>query len=31
LVYAIALAVEAGDDLVRFWIGSHADYGALIR
>jgi hypothetical protein len=25
-----ALAVEAGDDLVWFWIGSHADYDALI-
>jgi hypothetical protein len=31
LVYAIALAVEAADDLVWFWIGSHADYGAFIR
>jgi hypothetical protein len=26
-----ALAVESGDDLVWFWIGSHADYDALIR
>jgi hypothetical protein len=26
-----ALAVEADDDLVWFWIGSHADYDALIR
>jgi hypothetical protein len=26
-----ALAVESGDDLVWFWIGSHADYDALVR
>jgi hypothetical protein len=26
-----ALAVEADNDLVWFWIGSHADYDALIR
>jgi hypothetical protein len=26
-----ALAVEANDALVWFWIGSHADYDALIR
>ena len=26
-----ALAVEANDDLVWFWIGSHADYDALTR
>jgi hypothetical protein len=26
-----ALAVEADSDLVWFWIGSHADYDALIR
>jgi hypothetical protein len=26
-----ALAAESGDDLVWFWIGSHADYDALIR
>ena len=26
-----ALAVEADGDLVWFWIGSHADYDALIR
>lgn len=26
-----ALAVEAGDDLVWFWIGHHADYDRLIR
>jgi hypothetical protein len=26
-----ALAVESGDDLVWFWIGSHADYDALIK
>ena len=26
-----ALAVEEGDALVWFWIGSHADYDALIR
>ena len=25
-----ALAVESGDDLVWFWIGSHADYDAMI-
>jgi hypothetical protein len=25
-----ALAVESGDNLVWFWIGSHADYDALI-
>jgi hypothetical protein len=25
-----ALAVEAGDDLVWFWIGSHADYDKLL-
>jgi len=25
-----ALAVEAGSDLVWFWIGSHADYDAMI-
>ena len=26
-----ALAVEAEDDLVWFWIGSHADYDALLK
>jgi hypothetical protein len=26
-----ALAVEADSDLVWYWIGSHADYDALIR
>jgi hypothetical protein len=26
-----ALAVEADDDLVWFWVGSHADYDAMIR
>ncbi len=26
-----ALAVEVGNDLVWFWIGSHADYDAMIR
>ncbi len=26
-----ALAVEAGDDLLWFWIGSHADYDTLIE
>jgi len=26
-----ALAVEADGDLVWFWIGSHADYDAIIR
>ncbi|MGD0025813.1 MAG: hypothetical protein ABSC37_14535 [Xanthobacteraceae bacterium] len=26
-----ALAVEADSDLVWFWIGSHADYDAMIR
>jgi hypothetical protein len=26
-----ALAVEADNDLLWFWIGSHADYDALIR
>jgi hypothetical protein len=26
-----ALAMENGDDLLWFWIGSHADYDALIR
>jgi hypothetical protein len=26
-----ALAVEDGEDLVWFWIGSHADYDAMIR
>ena len=26
-----ALAVESGDDLGWFWIGSHADYDKLIR
>ena len=26
-----ALAVEADDNLIWFWIGSHADYDALIR
>ena len=26
-----ALAVEADDALVWFWIGSHADYDALIK
>ena len=25
-----ALAVESGDALVWFWIGSHADYDALV-
>jgi hypothetical protein len=26
-----ALAVEDGEDLVWFWIGSHADYDGMIR
>jgi hypothetical protein len=26
-----ALAVEADSDLLWFWIGSHADYDAMIR
>jgi len=26
-----ALAVENGDDLLWFWIGSHADYDKLLR
>jgi hypothetical protein len=26
-----ALAVEADGDLLWFWIGSHADYDALVR
>ena len=26
-----ALAVEAGSDLVWFWIGSHGDYDAIIK
>jgi hypothetical protein len=26
-----ALAVEADNDLVWFWIGSHADYDAMVR
>ena len=26
-----ALSVETGSDLVWFWIGSHADYDAMIR
>jgi hypothetical protein len=26
-----ALAVEADSDLVWFWIGSHADYDAIIK
>lgn len=26
-----ALALKTGDDFVWFWIGSHADYDALIR
>ena len=26
-----ALAVEVEDDLLWFWIGTHADYDALIR
>ena len=26
-----ALAIEDGDDLVWFWIGSHAEYDKLIR
>jgi hypothetical protein len=26
-----ALAVEAKDRLVWFWIGSHADYDAMVR
>jgi mRNA-degrading endonuclease RelE of RelBE toxin-antitoxin system len=30
-VWYRALAAESGDDLVWFWIGSHADYDALIR
>jgi len=25
-----ALAVETGDDLLWFWIGSHSDYDALV-
>jgi hypothetical protein len=26
-----ALAVESDDDLVWFWIGSHADYDGLVK
>ena len=26
-----ALGVREGDDIIWFWIGSHADYDALIR
>ncbi|HZP77461.1 MAG TPA: hypothetical protein VFB45_15060 [Pseudolabrys sp.] len=26
-----ALAVETGDDLLWFWIGTHADYDALLK
>jgi hypothetical protein len=26
-----ALAVEDGDDLIWFWIGTHAQYDAIIR
>ena len=26
-----ALAVEADDDLIWFWIGSHGDYDAIIK
>ena len=26
-----ALAVQSGDDLVWFWIGSHSDYDVLTR
>ncbi len=26
-----ALAVESGEDLVWFWIGTHADYDKLVR
>jgi hypothetical protein len=26
-----ALAVESGDDLIWFWIGTHAEYDRLIR
>jgi hypothetical protein len=26
-----ALAIEADNDLVWFWIGTHADYDAIIR
>jgi hypothetical protein len=26
-----ALAVEADDDLVWFWVGSHAEYDAIIK
>jgi hypothetical protein len=26
-----ALAIESGDDMVWFWIGSHADYDALLQ
>ncbi len=26
-----ALAVDAGNDLLWFWIGTHADYDAMVR
>jgi hypothetical protein len=26
-----ALAVRRGDDFIWFWIGSHAEYDALLR
>ena len=26
-----ALAIEADDDLVWFWVGSHGDYDAIIK
>ena len=29
-LYHRAVAVDAGDDLVWFWIGSHADYDKLL-
>jgi hypothetical protein len=26
-----ALAVESGEDVIWFWIGSHAEYDTLLR
>jgi len=30
-LYHRSLAVKHGDDMVWFWIGSHADYDKLVR